>query len=59
MELDGLAAHTRPKLITEVPGPEAMARIERDRKVTSPSLPRAYPFVPRSSRTSTATSSST
>jgi 4-aminobutyrate aminotransferase len=44
---DGLAAHTRPKLITEVPGPEAMARIERDRKVTSPSLPRAYPFVPR------------
>jgi 4-aminobutyrate aminotransferase len=44
---DGLAAHARPKLITEVPGPEAMARIERDRKVTSPSLPRAYPFVPR------------
>ena len=24
-----------------------MARIDRDRKVTSPSLPRAYPFVPR------------
>jgi 4-aminobutyrate aminotransferase len=47
MELAGLAANTRPKLITEVPGPEAMARIERDRKVTSPSLPRAYPFVPR------------
>ncbi len=44
---DGLAAHSRPKLITELPGPEAMARIERDRKVTSPSLPRAYPFVPR------------
>jgi 4-aminobutyrate aminotransferase len=44
---DGLAAHSRPKLITEVPGPEAMARIDRDRKVTSPSLPRAYPFVPR------------
>ena len=47
MELTGLAAHARPKLITEVPGPEAMARIERDRRVTSPSLPRAYPFVPR------------
>ncbi len=47
VELQGLAAHTGPKLITEVPGPEAMARIERDRKVTSPSLPRAYPFVPR------------
>jgi 4-aminobutyrate aminotransferase len=45
-ELGSLAAHARPKLITEVPGPEAMARIERDRKVTSPSLPRAYPFVP-------------
>jgi 4-aminobutyrate aminotransferase len=43
---EGLAAHDRPKLITEVPGPEALARIERDRKVTSPSLPRAYPFVP-------------
>jgi 4-aminobutyrate aminotransferase len=41
-------AHARaPHLVTDVPGPEAMARIERDRKVTSPSLPRAYPFVPR------------
>ena len=47
VELQGLAASTRPTLITEVPGPEAMARIERDRAVTSPSLPRAYPFVPR------------
>jgi 4-aminobutyrate aminotransferase len=44
---DSLAAHTRPKLITDVPGPEALARIERDGRVTSPSLPRAYPFVPR------------
>jgi 4-aminobutyrate aminotransferase len=44
---DGLAAQSRPKLVTEIPGPEAMDRIERDRKVTSPSLPRAYPFVPR------------
>src|SRR5204863_3901933 len=44
---DALAAHSRPKLITDLPGPEAIARIERDRKVTSPSLPRAYPFVPR------------
>jgi 4-aminobutyrate aminotransferase len=42
-----LAACDRPKLITEIPGPEALARIERDRKVTSPSLPRAYPFVPK------------
>jgi 4-aminobutyrate aminotransferase len=44
---EGLASLSRPKLVTEIPGPEAMARIERDRKVTSPSLPRAYPFVPR------------
>ena len=42
-----LAAAKAPNLITEVPGPEAMARIERDHKVTSPSLPRAYPFVPK------------
>lgn len=44
---EGLAAYERPALVTEIPGPEALARIERDRKVTSPSLPRAYPFVPR------------
>jgi 4-aminobutyrate aminotransferase len=44
---ESLAAHTRPKLITDVPGPEALARIERDGRVTSPSLPRAYPFVPK------------
>jgi 4-aminobutyrate aminotransferase len=44
---DALAAHDRPKLITDVPGPEARARIARDEAVTSPSLPRAYPFVPK------------
>ena len=47
VDFDALSAHSRPKLITDVPGPEAMARIERDRRVTSPSLPRAYPFVPQ------------
>ena len=46
-EVADLAAAQAPRLITEVPGPEALVRIERDRKVTSPSLPRAYPFVPR------------
>jgi 4-aminobutyrate aminotransferase len=46
-EIADLGAAQAPRLFTEVPGPEAMARIERDRKVTSPSLPRAYPFVPR------------
>ncbi|MBI2237307.1 MAG: aminotransferase class III-fold pyridoxal phosphate-dependent enzyme, partial [Actinobacteria bacterium] len=42
-----LASAPAPRLVTEIPGPEALVRIERDRKVTSPSLPRAYPFVPR------------
>lgn len=44
---EGLAGRSEPEMITEIPGPEALARIERDRRVTSPSLPRAYPFVPR------------
>jgi 4-aminobutyrate aminotransferase len=46
-ELADLAQAQAPRLVTDVPGPEALARIERDRRVTSPSLPRAYPFVPR------------
>jgi 4-aminobutyrate aminotransferase len=41
-----LAEAHAPHLLTDVPGPEARARIERDAKVTSPSLPRAYPLVP-------------
>jgi 4-aminobutyrate aminotransferase len=41
-----LANAQAPLLLMQVPGPEALARIERDRKVTSPSLPRAYPLVP-------------
>jgi 4-aminobutyrate aminotransferase len=44
---DGLAARSEPRLVTEIPGPQAIAMIERDRLVTSPSLPRAYPFVPK------------
>jgi 4-aminobutyrate aminotransferase len=46
-ETTDLAQAQAPRLVTDVPGPEAVARIERDRKVTSPSLPRAYPFVPK------------
>jgi 4-aminobutyrate aminotransferase len=46
-EIADLASAQAPRLVTEVPGPEAMARVERDRTFTSPSLPRAYPFVPR------------
>jgi 4-aminobutyrate aminotransferase len=47
MEIEGLATAPAPRLITELPGPNALEVLERDRKVTSPSLPRAYPFVPR------------
>jgi len=47
LEYDELAAAEAPHLVTEVPGPQALARVERDRKVTSPSLPRAYPFAPK------------
>ena len=46
-ETTDLANAQAPRLVTQVPGPEARARIERDRKVTSPSLPRAYPLVPK------------
>jgi 4-aminobutyrate aminotransferase len=46
-EITDLANAQAPRLLTEVPGPEARARIERDAKVTSPSLPRAYPLVPK------------
>src|SRR5207248_11700243 len=35
-----------PRLVTELPGPRARELIERDRRVTSPSLARAYPLVP-------------
>ena len=47
IEIGDLAAVSTPRIMTKVPGPNAQARIERDRKVTSPSLPRAYPLVPK------------
>jgi 4-aminobutyrate aminotransferase len=47
MEIDGLANAPTPKLITDLPGPNAREVLERDARVTSPSLPRAYPFVPK------------
>ena len=46
-EIEGLAQAQAPNLITEVPGPAAQEVIERDSRTTSPSLPRAYPFVPK------------
>jgi 4-aminobutyrate aminotransferase len=44
---DDLANAEAPALVTDIPGPQTLARVERDRKVTSPSLPRAYPFAPK------------
>jgi 4-aminobutyrate aminotransferase len=35
-----------PVLVTELPGPEAASWIERDQRVTSPSMGRVYPLVP-------------
>ncbi len=46
-EIADLAAAKAPCLVTDVPGPEALAHVERDRRVTSPSLPRAYAFLPK------------
>jgi 4-aminobutyrate aminotransferase len=41
-----LEALTEPQLHTDIPGPKTLALIEADHRVTSPSLPRAYPFGP-------------
>ena len=35
-----------PRIVTDLPGPKARELIERDGRVTSPSLARAYPLVP-------------
>ncbi len=41
-----LQARPVPDIVTALPGPRALAHIEFDHAWTSPSLPRAYPFVP-------------
>jgi 4-aminobutyrate aminotransferase len=41
-----LADATTPVLVTDLPGPKAAEWIERDRRVTSPSMGRVYPLVP-------------
>jgi 4-aminobutyrate aminotransferase len=42
-----LADATAPAVVTDLPGPEARRAIERDLAVSSPSMPRVYPLVPR------------
>jgi len=44
---ENLALAQAPRLVTELPGPLARGVMERDARWTSPSLPRAYPLVPR------------
>jgi 4-aminobutyrate aminotransferase len=46
LSTEELAQANAPRLVTELPGPKARAIVERDERVTSPSLPRAYPLVP-------------
>jgi 4-aminobutyrate aminotransferase len=41
-----LAQASAPALVTDLPGPEAARWIERDQRVTSPSMGRVYPLVP-------------
>jgi 4-aminobutyrate aminotransferase len=41
-----LASLKAPRLVTPIPGPKTMAIVRADVEVTSPSLPRAYPFAP-------------
>jgi 4-aminobutyrate aminotransferase len=44
---EDLASASAPLLVTDLPGPRAREVIDRDARWTSPSLPRAYPLVPR------------
>jgi 4-aminobutyrate aminotransferase len=47
-EIDDVSALSElgvPHLITEVPGPQAQALVERSERIVSPSLPRAYPLA--------------
>jgi 4-aminobutyrate aminotransferase len=41
------ASRPVPDIRTPLPGPQASAIYQRDQRITSPSLPRAYPLMPR------------
>src|SRR3972149_3833441 len=45
MEINMQVETHRPLITMELPGPKARALIETDSRVTSQSLPRAYPLV--------------
>ena len=45
MEINMRVETHQPLITMEIPGPKARAIIETDSRVTSPSLPRAYPLV--------------
>ena len=47
LSITELAEVAAPQVVVEPPGPKAQAIVERDQRLTSPSLPRAYPFAPR------------
>jgi len=47
LSVEELALAEAPKILVEPPGPEAKKIIERDNRVVSPALPRAYPFAPK------------
>jgi 4-aminobutyrate aminotransferase len=46
IEKPGTWPASLPHLVTEVPGPRALAQVAADQAVVSGSLPRAYPFAP-------------
>ena len=46
IEKPGTWPVTLPHLVTEVPGPKALAQVAAAQAVVSGSLPRAYPFAP-------------
>ena len=46
LSYEELAELDEPRLVTPIPGPNTQAVVERDERVTSPSLPRAYAFAP-------------
>jgi 4-aminobutyrate aminotransferase len=45
LDTEQLAAVTVPRIVSELPGPHARRVIERDERVSSPSLTRVYPLV--------------